>query len=268
MSNQTVCLRGEQLASALLTCAKQDIRYYLNGVYVECSPTVTRVSGTNGHILYIEDYETTNTFTGSFIIPRDVIERAKPKSAFWYVDIGERIGETDFNHYKGCTLRDGVSITVGFDCIAGRFPDYTRVMPHFTPRHWTATSYSDPATVCVQDISNPGATYPPKFNMEQGYESQVVEALNQVERPACFNPDYIATAQKVNKLHNGSKVPCLNLYQNGLTAASIIQFTDKAFMVIMPIRDNKEKSTPFIDAFRSRLTVPEIQTEETAQTTE
>jgi len=39
-------------------------------------------------------------------------------------------------------------------------------------------------------------------------------------------------------------------------------------MVIMPIRDNKEKSTPFIDAFRSRLTVPEIQTEETAQTTE
>jgi DNA polymerase III sliding clamp (beta) subunit (PCNA family) len=52
----TINLSLSQLRAALLIAAKQDVRYYLNGVYVECDSIRTRVVATNGHMMYVEDY--------------------------------------------------------------------------------------------------------------------------------------------------------------------------------------------------------------------
>jgi hypothetical protein len=94
--------------------------------------------------------------------------------------------------------------------------------------------------------------------MEEGYSSIVVDALNnQRFKPAHINPDYIARAHKIAKLHKGNKCARISLMQNG-NDGSIVRFNANAFMVIMPMRaDSDEDNLIGLDTFRSKLTVPQ-----------
>lgn len=133
MSN-VICLKGETLAAALLCAPKDDIRYYMNGCLIESNATTTRMVVTDGHYLYAEDTAVDeNTFTGSLIVPRATLELAKAKNGFWYIDVGSEQGRTAIDgpvNYVNCVLRSAdAKVRITFDSVAGRFPDYCRVMP-------------------------------------------------------------------------------------------------------------------------------------------
>tara|TARA_R110000868_G_scaffold93306_1_gene258246 strand:+ start:1587 stop:2228 length:642 start_codon:yes stop_codon:yes gene_type:complete len=67
-------IKQSTLDAMLLLAGKKDIRYYLNGLYIEYAPAFTRVVGCDGHKLGIYQAAAENTGNGSIIIPRDVIE--------------------------------------------------------------------------------------------------------------------------------------------------------------------------------------------------
>ena len=127
-----------QLRAALLCAAKQDIRYYLNGVLIESNGGTTRIVGTNGHYLLATDYRHGNS--EAFIMPRDVCEMVcKIKSP---VDFGTIEIETeDKAVFNAATLTKVTGVVhvldthIGFRSLEGLFPDYTRVITPWVGTH-------------------------------------------------------------------------------------------------------------------------------------
>ena len=66
-------VKQSALKALVLLSAKKDIRYYLCGVNVEFSPSITRLIVTDGHKLGVYQTGAQNGGHGSFIIPADVI---------------------------------------------------------------------------------------------------------------------------------------------------------------------------------------------------
>lgn len=128
----TINLSLSQLRAALCIAAKQDIRYYLNGVYVECDSIRTRVVGTNGHMLYVEDYMPgePNTWQGTMIVPRAILEMVT--KGFHNLDVAWITvkEQDDTGHVTRATIKTGAVMNdIEFAAINGVFPDYTRVIP-------------------------------------------------------------------------------------------------------------------------------------------
>jgi hypothetical protein len=107
---------------AALTCAsKGDVRFYLNGIYIE--PNVGRIAATTGHVMFCGQIDRADF--PSVIIPREVIEaafKALGKKGIQRTNI-EVIQED--GQFRMVTL-DG---TFPFTPIDGRFPDYDRIVP-------------------------------------------------------------------------------------------------------------------------------------------
>lgn len=117
------------LAAMLLLAAKQDIRYYLNGVLLEVGKKECRLIATNGHAMGVLRMPgTTEIKPGQYIIPRNVIEFFKPtRDGFQNVFL-KQIGKENENLW---TMEDAYEkVTKTFSMIDGKFPDYTKVMPH------------------------------------------------------------------------------------------------------------------------------------------
>lgn len=105
--------------------AKKDVRYYLNGVYVEYSPLETRLIATNGHMLAVHRSDAENEGSGSFIIPDSTV--------------------ASMLRWKGVSKHNATPITITVDNgahtasfhgesivftpIDGKFPDWRRVIP-------------------------------------------------------------------------------------------------------------------------------------------
>jgi DNA polymerase-3 subunit beta len=109
--------------------AKDDIRYYLNGLLIEANETTTRIVATNGHVMGIYDNtEQENETSARFIIPIDAVEMLKPaKNKLDSVCI------TIERNDAGEVLRGVLTViggaSVNFNAVSGSFPDYTRVVP-------------------------------------------------------------------------------------------------------------------------------------------
>jgi DNA polymerase-3 subunit beta len=79
MQNQFF-IKQSTLDAMLLLAGKKDIRYYLNGLYIEYAPAFTRVVGCDGHKLGIyQAAAPDNRGFGSITIPREVIEKLPKK---------------------------------------------------------------------------------------------------------------------------------------------------------------------------------------------
>jgi DNA polymerase III subunit beta len=90
------------LDALLLIAGKKDIRYYLNGIYIEWDRTTTRVIGCDGHKLGVHQAAAPdNAGCGSIIVPRDVIESLPKKcnqlefaqisETHWQIDTGNAV---------------------------------------------------------------------------------------------------------------------------------------------------------------------------------
>jgi len=126
MTTQSVSIPAGMLRAALMHAAKRDVRYYLNGVYVE--PARQRVTATDGHRMYVGRFSDAGADGPGFIIPRDALELALKahKAAHG------RDADTAALHIvaDGAALKLGA--TVSATAIDARFPDVERVIPRST----------------------------------------------------------------------------------------------------------------------------------------
>lgn len=110
------------LRALTVLAAKDDIRYYLNGVLIEYSPTITRIVATNGHVMGVYNDMQENEGSGSFIIPRSALDLLKPANKLDQVCITrEGTGSGSISVIGGAS--------VNFTPVDGKFPDYVRVIP-------------------------------------------------------------------------------------------------------------------------------------------
>lgn len=112
-----------QLKAILNLASKQDICYYLCGVFVEYNSTTTRLVVTDGHKLGIFNHHSgDNQGAGSLIIPRGVIENL-PKTG--KIDTLLIFTKCDGNA-TGWTIT-AANTQIVFQQIEGVYPDYRRV---------------------------------------------------------------------------------------------------------------------------------------------
>lgn len=117
MNNQ-FHIQQSTLDAMLQLAGKKDIRYYLNGVYIEFDATTTRAVGCDGHKLGIyQAAAPDNRGNGSIIIPRDVIENLPKKCGLLEF---AQISET---HWQ---IDTGTAIIKFAPCDA-KYPDFRRV---------------------------------------------------------------------------------------------------------------------------------------------
>ena len=117
-------IKQSQLKAMLNLAAKQDIRYYLNGVFVEFNQQTTRLVATCGHKMGLLNHPSEdNQGAGSLIIPREVIENLPKTGKF---DPELTITKCPVNHASWTIVIPGGTQIV-FQQIEGNFPDYRRV---------------------------------------------------------------------------------------------------------------------------------------------
>lgn len=109
-----------QLAVALVVAAKNDVRYYLNGVHLNFKDSC--IEATNGHFAIRIPYEFTDVSpdTKSLILPREEVQKIlrdfKP------------LGVVELN-YDPETRQAKRADGMAFSGIDGKFPDLNIVMP-------------------------------------------------------------------------------------------------------------------------------------------
>lgn len=117
-------IKQSQLKAMLNLAAKQDIRFYLCGVFVEFNQQTTRLVATCGHKLGVLNHSSDdNQGAGSLIIPREVIENLPKTGKF---DPELIISKFDGNA-TGWTIVIPGGTQIVFQQIDGNFPDYRRV---------------------------------------------------------------------------------------------------------------------------------------------
>jgi DNA polymerase-3 subunit beta len=117
-------VKQSTLDAMLLIAGKKDIRYYLNGVYLEWNNVLTRAVGCDGHRLAVkQQFVEDNQSAGSIIIPRDVIERLpkRPKN-----DAIVSITCTGVEDNKRWAIVAG-GVSINFTPCEDRYPDWRRV---------------------------------------------------------------------------------------------------------------------------------------------
>lgn len=107
------------LAAAAPFMAKQDVRYYLNGLLLEVDSTAIRIVATDGHALVVVRKAAANTDCGQVIIPRPLVEQV----------VKSKADEVTFDITDGVQIKAlcGQAAFVG-TAVDGRFPDWQAVM--------------------------------------------------------------------------------------------------------------------------------------------
>jgi len=117
--NSQFHIQQSTLDGLLLIAGKKDIRYYLNGVYIEFNDQITRAVGCDGHKLGIyQAAAPDNRGNGSIIIPRDVIENLPKKAGILTFS---QVSETHWAINTGAA-------TIKFVPCDAKYPDFRRVV--------------------------------------------------------------------------------------------------------------------------------------------
>ena len=213
IDKMTITLNADVLKALLIAAAKNDVRYYLNGLCFDFSGTAPVIVATDGHRLVVKrldnddcegDLQRWKTYrevgrAGQFIVNRDVLESVKP------MKVGRSALPLQVTFSKEPdVMRDGVN-TVGMitvevkgmttattRLIDGTYPDWRRVLP------------------TVQD-----------------------------PLPTQYNGHYLADFDKIYALLIGKSKASAHVYHNGNNAA-YVDLGDHALGVIMPLRSDKE----------------------------
>jgi hypothetical protein len=115
-----ISIQASAIRAATICAAKKDIRYYLQGVYINVAHRdYATVCGTDGHVLFA-GRATIENMAGdllpfNMIVPLDIVKKIDKKA---HAVILESLPD-------GTYLLDGTRFTP----LDGRFPDYKRVIP-------------------------------------------------------------------------------------------------------------------------------------------
>jgi hypothetical protein len=139
-ATQSLVLPLKFITAALLTSGKDDIRYYLNGVYLHAVDGEIRICGTDGHRMIVsrftpdKDQQLPQWCEAGLILPRTELAQALP-----ILDKNARLHQCDssdpsviIDHKPGAETVTLRSIN-GFASFAmkpveGKFPDYARIL--------------------------------------------------------------------------------------------------------------------------------------------
>lgn len=209
-----------QLRAVLLSAAKSDIRYYLNGVYVESNGGTTRMVSTNGHHLLAVDYKHGDRldWCGNFIIPRDVCEmicKGKYSMSWGTIEITPNL-QPDNGMVRVSGIIRVQNTEIIFRASEGVFHNYTRVISPWV-----------------------------------GNDTDM--------KPGHYNPEYIATFSKIAKVF-GSKNGYFTLWQRGEDSALVsfgsLPDNIEATGVLMGLKTHTVCLTiPLTEQFRAKLSV-------------
>jgi hypothetical protein len=115
-----ISIQTSAIRAATICAAKKDIRYYLQGVYINVAHRdYATVCGTDGHVLFAGRAAIENMASDllpfNMIVPLDIVKKIDKKA---HAVILESLPD-------GTYLLDGTRFTP----LDGRFPDYSRVIP-------------------------------------------------------------------------------------------------------------------------------------------
>lgn len=190
---------NDTIKALLLAAAKDDVRYYLNGVCIDIRAGDACAVATNGHILLAVPLaladDAGELVPGQYIIPRDALEGIKPTHKSLPVTIEVLTpAPTPDPERPGVTLRKSPTATVfaggataHVQLVDGQYPDWRRVVP-----------------------------------------------LTVSHEPGQYKADYIAAFGKMHKLLGGTESPALAY--NGEHGAARVLLPADAVGVIMPMR--------------------------------
>lgn len=116
----SVAIRRSALKAVARAAAKIDLRYYLNGVYVESNPALTRIVATNGHMLAGYCDARDNQGECEIIIPNDVVKTALA------LKVPDSVKEIRMYRDINGSWRLG---DVLFSPVDGKYPDWRRTIP-------------------------------------------------------------------------------------------------------------------------------------------
>ena len=121
-------INQKDLKAVSYAMAQKDIRYYLQGVYIEANGAETRLVSTDGHRLHMVIQEQSGAVVEpvSFIMPADMVKKCLTVKAS-KADTRPKILITYDQGKISARLPDGSEI-VQF-ALDGKFPDYRRIIP-------------------------------------------------------------------------------------------------------------------------------------------
>lgn len=120
-----VTIHRDALKAVSYLSANKDWRDYLNGVYVEYSPTETRLIACNGHALGIHRSAVENEGSGSFLIPVEAVKTMLGWKVSNHVASTPITSTCTDGRYHAELIVHGCS----FQPIDTQFPDYRRIIP-------------------------------------------------------------------------------------------------------------------------------------------
>ncbi len=142
------------LKAVSLAMANRDVRFYLNGMLIQCSGRTVRLVATDGHRLHMIDLPQEvpcPPLVEGVIIPRDLIEWALKNSK-----PGQSVQITT----------DGATVTIASGgasmsgaAIDARYPDYGRILPRGIPTGEVAQfqqHYVSDAYAAVRELAGKG----------------------------------------------------------------------------------------------------------------
>lgn len=121
----TIKIPTHYLAALMLFAGQKDIRYYLNGIYVETVPEGAILTATNGHMIGAFLVEQDDLDVASAIVPNEMIAALlaiKPKGDATLTILAD-----------GALSLRYEDTTFGGRAINGKYPEWRRVMPSATP---------------------------------------------------------------------------------------------------------------------------------------
>ena len=115
------------IKAAILSQATRDIRYYLNGIYIDKENG--RVCGTNGNTLFVGNHESFSDFDESVILRISGTIPARAVDAH-FVKIDQGCG---YIYFTGASKKpvesgNGCQVRCFYDVVEGKFPDIDKII--------------------------------------------------------------------------------------------------------------------------------------------
>jgi DNA polymerase-3 subunit beta len=136
MTHETIIFQANELHGMAIAAAKKDVRYYLQGILIECQQgKPARLVATDGHILACYDTGHECETTASAIMPLDALKQIPKKGSVEIIMTPQEGKPAEF------TIKTGAAVLQVF-AIDGRFPDYRRIIPTELPTEQSTALYN------------------------------------------------------------------------------------------------------------------------------
>ena len=172
----TIHISRNKLKAAAIFAAKDDIRFYLNGVLIESTPLQTRLCATDGHALFCakDDAKGDNAGTFTGIVPNDTVKQILAWKAPYK---GAPVIFTTNEDITGEHRAEWAGNTAVFKCLEGKFPDYARVVPEKVSGD---ASYIDPELLmrCKKAAEVLGTSKLGMFALKQGGDGSAIAVFS------------------------------------------------------------------------------------------